>query len=163
MRRNTQQHFMESRTKVKSHGQERIRVQANAVCEDQETTIKLKISATALSFWHEIITDAFEAASVMEDVDTMETLDTINELDELLCELEEIMELSPEGGTIHITINNLNKLLCATEMNKLAYRINKPNNEYRRLAEGNRSELECLAQPFHLQLKALQRVVGIVR
>ncbi|WDH82446.1 hypothetical protein [Paenibacillus urinalis] len=163
MRRNKPQQIRKSRSQVKKDYQERLIIQANAVREDHDTTIELKMATEELSFWHEVISDAFDEASDRQDIDVMEALDDIREFDEMLCELEEIMAFSPEGGSIHLTINQMHKLLSATEMRKLSHRFNEPNIELFRLAEGYENELKRLAQPYQKQLEALDQVIGIAR
>jgi hypothetical protein len=163
MKRQMTQHIRKSRNQVKREYQERLFTQADELRGDHYTTIELKMAAGDLTFWHEVISNAFAAATVRNDIDVMVALDDINEFDEMLCELEEIVDTSPEGGLLLLTINQLHKLLNATEMCKLGHRLNESNIELFRLAEGYETELKRLALPYQKELDALNQVIGIAR
>lgn len=161
VRTHRRQSIRKSRTQVKREYQVRLIRQGTEMRTDHETSIELQLPAAVFPFWHAVIGDAFTAALQSQLGNPMDTLSNIEAFDELLCELEEIMEYSPNGGSINLTINQLHKLMSATATHKLRYLFNEPNIEMYRFAEEQESELKRLALPYKKELDALDKVIGI--
>ncbi|RRJ54922.1 hypothetical protein EHV15_35720 [Paenibacillus oralis] len=152
-----------TRTQVKTDYQEHLIIPINEVREDYDTIIELKMTGEDPSFWFEVISNAFAVVIDRQDVDVMENIDDIREYDKMLCELEEIMECSSDGCSMHLTINQLHKLLSATEKRKLCHMSCEPDFELSRLVERYENELKRLAYPYQNQLYAFNQVTGIAR
>jgi len=151
MEKHQEHHLQKSHTQVKGD-----MILANGVT-DEYVGIKLKLTDGDLSSWHQAISDAFSSLIDLKNDDFMGAINDINWFDEILYALEEIMENSPEGGTLHLTTKQLHMLLRRIGMSKIRQLINDSIIQDFLHPEGEANEMKHLANRYF----DLNQVIGI--
>lgn len=108
---------------------------------NSQTIINLKIGVEDLSFWIDTLKFGFESACDLNDINTIDRWNDIRIFDELMGEVEE-MDFASKGGSLHLSIIQLEKLLSAIDRRKLNLRDDESAIEKLRTAEKYEDDLK---------------------